>query len=578
MAQLNEARDSGAAIAALIGDGYQNYIRRFHILTRRAARYFRQGDWPGAQSLANERLEAYQAALDAVVAGLNADFPQTAGASGTWPAIKAAFAQHADRELEPDLAETFFNSVARRCQGTVGVDPATEFLRAEARRAPEMRPGHDLRTYRLSLPATPSLWEQILAESALGPHLADLSGDARRLAEAFGPYQAACQDIQVLSAVFYRGMGAYLIGCIRRAGQPRTPLGIALINAGGRIVVDGVIVDARGIRILFSFAHSYFLADIRNVSGTVAFLQALMPLRRRAELFISLGFNRHGKSELYRELQRHQSACPLPFEISPGKRGMVMAVFNQPDDDLVFKVIRDRFAKPKHTTPAEVRAKYAFVFRHDRTGRLPDTQSFENLQFADSCFGAEVRDELRRTALRSVLEEPERITLAQVYIERRVTPLDLYLDSAPPAEALAAVIDFGQAIKDMAASNIFPGDMLLKNFGVTGLGRVIFYDFDEICPMTQCRFRRKPPAFTEEALMDAAPWYLVDENDVFPEEFIHFLGLRGTLREAFLAHHGDLCEVSFWQDMQRHIAAGELLHLRPYQPLAPDRSRLPGKS
>jgi isocitrate dehydrogenase kinase/phosphatase len=547
-------------------------------LTRRAETCFLRGDGSGAQSLATERLETYQAVLDGVVADLATRVHRTASKSAPWPAIKTAFAQCAANDLEPDLAETFFNSVARRCLGTLGVDPATEFLRPEAARAPAMRPGRDLRTYPLPPTAAPAVWAQILSESALGPHLSDVGGDARRLADAFAPHLISARDVQVLSAAFYRGLGAYLIGRIRQSGQPPTPLGIALVNAAGRIMVDGVIADDRGIRILFSYAHSYFLVDTQNVSGTVAFLQTLMPRRRRAELFISLGFNRHGKSELYRDLQRHQDACRQPFEISPGKRGMVMAVFNPPDDDLVFKVIRDRFAKPKRTTPTEVKAKYAFVFRHDRTGRLPDTQSFENLQFDDSCFGAEVLDELRRTAFRSLTETPGRITLNLVYIERRVTPLDLYLQSAPPQEAQNAVIEFGQAIKDMAASNIFPGDMLLKNFGVTGLGRVIFYDFDEICPLTQCRFRRKPRAFAEEALLDAAPWYLVEENDVFPEEFIHFLGLPGALRETFLQHHADLCDVPFWQGMQQRIVAGEVPHLRAYQPLPIDRPRSRGES
>jgi isocitrate dehydrogenase kinase/phosphatase len=567
MARLKEARRPCAAIAARIAEGYCRYMRRYHTLTRRAAHCFLHDDVPGAQALAAERLDAYQAVLDAVVADLQAAFPETAAATGPWPAIKAHYARRARQEAEPDLAETFFNSVARRCRATMGVDPATEFVRSDTRPAPAMRSGRDLRTYRATAQDAPALWERILSESPLGPHLADLTGDARRLAEVFAPHLAAYQDIQVLSAVFYRGMGAYLIGCVRRADRPPAPLGIALINAAGRIVVDGIITDDRDIRVLFSFTHSYFLVDNANVSGTVAFLQALLPHRRRSELFISLGFNRHGKSELYRELQHHQNVCPQPFAISPGKRGMVMAVFNQPDDDLVFKVIRDRFDKPKHTTPGEVRAKYAFVFRHDRTGRLPDTQSFENLQFATSCFGLEVRDELRRTASRSIIEEGGHLTLSSVYIERRVTPLDLYLESALPEDARSAVIDFGQAIKDMAASDIFPGDMLLKNFGVTTLGRVIFYDFDEICPLHQCRFRRKPRAFADDALLDEAPWYLVEENDVFPEEFIHFLGLRGQLREAFLEHHADLCGTPFWLDMQTRLAAGELLHLRPYRPL-----------
>jgi isocitrate dehydrogenase kinase/phosphatase len=243
---------------------------------------------------------------------------------------------------------------------------------------------------------------------------------------------------------------------------------------------------------------------------------------------------------------------------------MVMAVFNMPSDNLVFKVIRDRFAKPKRTTRSEVIAKYDYIYRHDRTGRLPDTQTFEHLRFNTGCFKPEVVDELRRTAAGSVAIAGDELTLKFVYVERRVVPLDVYLQTAAPDQAAAAVIDFGQAIRDMAASNIFPGDMLIKNFGVTELGRVIFYDYDEVCPLTACRFRRQPQAHSYEDEMAAAPWYLVEENDVFPEEFRSFLGLKPALRQVFMDHHADIFTPEFWQAHQKRIRSGELAHVYPY--------------
>jgi isocitrate dehydrogenase kinase/phosphatase len=326
-----------------------------------------------------------------------------------------------------------------------------------------------------------------------------------------------------------------------------------------------VITDDRGIRVLFSYTHSYFFAATDNAGGLVGFLQTLLPQRRRAELFISLGYHRHGKTELYRELNQHQHACADTFVLSPGKRGMVMAVFNMPSDNLVFKVIRDRFEKPKRTTLKEVIAKYDFIFRHDRTGRLPDAQIFEHMTFAAGCFQPEVVEELRQTAAGAVTISEDAVTLARVYVERRVTPLDVYLKTASDHEAREAVIEFGQAIKDMAASNIFPGDLLIKNFGVTELGRVIFYDYDEVCPVTSCRFRTKPRAASYEDELAAAPWYLVGENDVFPEEFISFLAMSEALRNVLLAHHGDIFTPAFWQSHQTRIQSGIPVHIFPYR-------------
>jgi isocitrate dehydrogenase kinase/phosphatase len=244
---------------------------------------------------------------------------------------------------------------------------------------------------------------------------------------------------------------------------------------------------------------------------------------------------------------------------------MVMAVFNMPSDDLVFKIIRDRFAHPKRTTRREVIAKYDYIYRHDRTGRLPDTQTFEQLKFNTGCFHPAVLDELRRTAARSIVVEGDEITLQFVYVERRVVPLDVYLRTATPDLAADAVIDFGQAIRDLAASNIFPGDMLIKNFGVTELGRVIFYDYDEVCPLTACRFRRRPRARSPEDEMAAMPWYLVEDNDIFPEEFQSFLGLKPELRRIFVDHHAEIFTPDFWQAHQSRIESGDLAHVYPYQ-------------
>jgi isocitrate dehydrogenase kinase/phosphatase len=243
---------------------------------------------------------------------------------------------------------------------------------------------------------------------------------------------------------------------------------------------------------------------------------------------------------------------------------MVMAVFNMPSDDMVFKVIRDHFAQPKRTTRQEVIAKYDYIFRHDRTGRLPDTQSFEQLRFDRGCFHPELIRVLADTARKSVRIDAREVTIELAYVERRVEPLDLFLKTAPPEAARAGVIEFGQAIKDLAHSNIFPGDMLLKNFGVTGLGRVIFYDFDEVCPLTECRFRRKPQAASYEDELASEPWYFVGPKDIFPEEFENFLGLTGELKQVFVAHHEDLLTVDFWQQAQDQIRAGHPIHVFPY--------------
>jgi isocitrate dehydrogenase kinase/phosphatase len=277
-----------------------------------------------------------------------------------------------------------------------------------------------------------------------------------------------------------------------------------------------------------------------------------------------LGHHKHGKTDLYRDLLHHLAHSNDKFEIARGQRGMVMIVFNMPNYDMVFKLIKDHFNYPKDSTRKDVMAKYALVHRHDRAGRLVDAQAFEYLKFDRARFSESLLEELLQVAAQTVSIENGSVIIKHAYVERRVVPLDVYLREAPESLAQCAVIDYGRAIKDLAISNIFPGDMLLKNFGVTRHGRVVFYDYDELCPLLDCKFRRLPPASSYDDELAAEPWFHVNDGDIFPEEFEHFLGLSGPLRETFSRYHSDLFQASYWRNLQERLTYGELVHIFPY--------------
>src|SRR5947199_2680404 len=292
--------------------------------------------------------------------------------------------------------------------------------------------------------------------------------------------------------------------------------------------------------IIFSFARSYFHLETGKSRALVSFLKSIMPLKHIAELYISLGYNKHGKTELYRDLRRHLGRSTDKFDIARGDRGMVMSVFTLPSYDVVFKVIKDTFDSPKTTTRRDVMERYQLVFRHDRGGRLVDAQEFEHLRFDKDRFSPELLAELLHVAANTVSVDGDSVVIDHLYTERRLTPLNLYFREVDGELAHEAVIDYGQAIKDLAATNIFPGDILLKNFGVTRHGRVVFYDYDELCLLTDCTFRDLPQARDLDEEFEAEPWFYVGPHDVFPEEFLNFMGLEGERREVFLQAHGDL--------------------------------------
>jgi isocitrate dehydrogenase kinase/phosphatase len=243
-----------------------------------------------------------------------------------------------------------------------------------------------------------------------------------------------------------------------------------------------------------------------------------------------------------------------------------MVVFTLPSFDVVFKVIRDRFPYPKNILRQEVMAKYELVFKHDRAGRLVDAQEFRRLRFPKSRFAPDLLAELMAETASTVHAEGEDLIFDHLYIERRMTPLNLYLRDQQPEMTQRAVLDYGQAIRDLAYTNIFAGDLLLKNFGVTRHGRVIFYDYDELCQVTDCHFRDLPQATNEEDEMRAESWFYVAENDVFPETFLAFLGFDEPLKQAFLAMHGEILTADFWRHVQQRHRGGELMEVLPYHP------------
>lgn len=556
----------------LLLSSFDSFLRAFAAITQRAGQRFERCDWQAMRRDTAERLDLYPKAVDQTRRQLERCLREQAREPDVWAALKSTLADRIRHRCDAELACTFFNSVYRRIARPQGVDIQLTFI----------EPCHPTAASIQGMPRTFQTTVQRIQRTTVkellkcyrfGSGFIDLDDDAERSAGIIAaqlslerlPKQTPVH-IEMLAMPFFRGMSAYLIGRIRFKGQHH-PLVFALDNSAEGMQVDAVLLTPSQIRILFSFSRAYFHVQTDCPSALVQFLKQLMPNKRSAELYIGLGFHKHGKTELYRDLLVHQQVCSEDqFDFSPGQRGMVMIAFNMPGDDLIYKVIRDRFDAPKQTTARHVKAKYEYVFKHDRVGRLVDVQTFEHLELEDCCFTPDLLAEIAAHAKQSVRIENGRVTLIHAYVERRVTPLDLFLKTADPAAAREVVIDFGRAIKDLARVNVFPGDMLIKNFGVTNLGRVVFYDYDELCPLMQCNFRRLPQARLYEDELSAEPWFLVGEHDVFPEEFTSYLGLPADLRKVFFTHHGDLLDPDFWKQIQGQIRAGLWTHIRPYGP------------
>jgi isocitrate dehydrogenase kinase/phosphatase len=549
--------------AAIVRDAFSRYRERFRGLTRRACPAFEAGDWSGTRQDAAARLDLYPATLAAALEALAARLGDAVRDRELWRRSNEAYAAAIAGLADEELAQTFFNSVTRRLFAHAGLDPAIEFV---AR--PFEPPDESEEDIVRACPRrhdTAGAVARLLAHHRFSCGFEDLARDATRIGRALDAHDASPVDrFETVRALFYRDRRAYLVGRVRRASGSSHPLVVPLVNDGGRVAADTVLLTEDEASIVFSFTRSYFFVEVEHPRALVAFLRELLPRKPVADLYDAIGFDRHGKTELYRALRAHLAESDDPLEIAPGQRGMVMLVLTLPSYDLVFKLIRDEFPPPKTATRRTVMAKYALVFRHDRAGRLVDAREFEHLGFDARRFPEPLREELRREAGRTVEVGRETVVLHHLYTERRLRPLDLFLREAPPEAARAAILDYGEAIRDLARSNIFPGDMLLKNFGVTRHNRVVFYDYDELAVLTDCRFRELPKARYDEEEMAGEPWFFVGENDVFPEEFLPFLGLEPKLRDVFMDAHRDLLSIGFWNAMQEEHRAGRVPDIFPY--------------
>ena len=553
--------------ANVISAAWSDLFDRFQIVTRRARYRFVERDWQGIATDHVQRLDLYSEFVTRAERDIRSLLGDRLKSRDVWIGMRAVYSGVVHRGDTWELAETFFNSITRRIFTTVGVDPRIEFVASDYD-SPPIGPTRGL-TNRFDTGTTGTKVQNVIDLSGLSGLFADLEVDVERVASRLD-HRAdqlgtdAVTSIEMLATVFYRGSSAYLVGSMT-CGTKSTPMALALVHEQSGVAVDAVLTTENELSVLFSFTRSYFHVAVSQPHDMVSYLAELMPRKRRAELFIALGFSKHGKTELFREIRGHLDTSDDRFELAAGVPGLVMVVFTLPGFDVVFKIIRDRFGEPKRITRDRVLNRYRLVFRHDRAGRLIDAQEYEHLSFPVERFDPELLDVLLDACGRTVKVEDGTVTIGHSYVERRVTPLDIYIDHfAGSAAADAAIIDYGQAIRDLAASGIFPGDLLLKNFGVTRHGRVVFYDYDELTTLDECTFRYLPVSDDPLDEIAGQPWFSVGPHDVFPEEFSRFLGLSPHLLALLEAKHNAIFDAAAWKEWQRCVADGERIEVFPY--------------
>lgn len=556
-------------IAQTILQGFDAQYGRFLEVTAGAQQRFEQADWPAVQAAMKQRIHLYDHHVGLVVAQLKCITGPHFYDAAFLIRVKNCYSELLPDYPRAEIAESFFNSVYCRIFKHRDLTADKLYIFSEQPSHPQRNCPRPLaRQYPVQGDLMTTL-EKVLGDLPMrlpwenAPR--DVDYIATALQQRFSAAQLSDAVIEMATEIFYRNKAAWIIGKIR-IGQQVFPLLLPVhLGQKSALFVDACLTDSNDASIVFGFARSYFMVYAPQPGALVEWLREILPAKTTAELYSAIGCQKHAKTECYREHLRFMAQTDESFIVAPGVKGMVMLVFTLPGSDRVFKVIKDRFAPQKEVTEAQVMACYQLVKEHDRVGRMADTQEFEHFILPKKNISPELMAELRREVPAKMEDLGSSIVLRHLYIERRMTPLNLYLEQASDQQLYDVIEEYGNAIKQLAAANIFPGDMLFKNFGVTRHGRVVFYDYDEICYMTEVNFRNIPsPRFPEDELA-SEPWYSIAENDVFPEEFRYFLCTDPRIRSVLENLHGDIFIPDYWRGLQQRILKGYVEDVYAYK-------------
>lgn len=556
-------------IARTILQGFDAQYGRFLEVTAGAQQRFEQADWQAVQLAMKARIHLYDHHVGLVVEQLRCITASQSEDRDFLQRVKAIYTDFLPDYPRFEIAESFFNSVYCRLFSHQALMPERLFIFSSQ---PEQR----FRTIPRPLAknfSTEDGWQPLLSrllhDLPLRLPWQDMARDIQyiiaHLRENFSASELQQSNLQVANELFYRNKAAWLVAKLRTPSEVCAFLLPIHRSDEGTLFIDTCLTRNREASIVFGFARSYFMVYAPLPAALVEWLREILPGKTTAELYMAIGCQKHGKTETYREYLHYMRTTNEQFVVAPGVPGLVMLVFTLPGFDRVFKVIKDRFAPQKEVTPERVRQCYQLVKEHDRVGRMADTQEFENFAIEEKRISPALLALLEQEVPEKLQRHGEMLTISHLYMERRMTPLNLWLEQASAQQRREAIEEYGNAVKQLAAANIFPGDMLYKNFGVTRHGRVVFYDYDEISYMTEVNFRDIPAARYPEDELSHEPWYSVSPEDVFPEEFRHYLCADPAIATLFDEMHAELFHADFWRGLQQRIRAGHIEDVFAYR-------------
>src|SRR5690554_966166 len=432
-------------IARVILHGLHRHYQRFSAITAEAKFHFAQREWRALQRAARERISFYDLRVKETIALLRKDGIAEQPDEALWQDVRAFYEELLQFHPQAELAETFFNSVFCKLFHRRYFHNQFIFVESTLARRIPLPVESEYRSYFPVAEGVQHTLRRLITEFDFKAPFADLESSVAQLMRSFQrqakvrALSAHQLRVDVLENPFYRNKAAYVVGRIVTEAQSYPFIVPVLVNSDGELFVDALITDVNQMTFIFSFSRAYFMVECRAPSALVRFLKGVMPRKTLAELYSSIGLHKQGKTEFYRELLHYFSDADEQLVAAPGIRGLVMMVFTMPSFPYVFKVIRDEFGESKPFGRDTVLARYQLVKRHDRVGRMADTIEYSNVALPLNRISADLLAELKTSIAGSLEFEDDLVIIRHLYIEKRMTPLNIYLEYANEEETRAII-------------------------------------------------------------------------------------------------------------------------------------------
>jgi isocitrate dehydrogenase kinase/phosphatase len=542
---------------------FDSFYEEFVKLTWAAKAAFESRDHPTAVANARRRLGLYNATVYPLADELRSGFPELKEREPLWAEIEAVYRVAVRGRYEADLALAYLHSAQRRVHHGEW-KPVEYGFEGSGRVVPPENAVYE--RLACSWPITPLVIQKALQVAELAVPFCDPVRDAELIARRVNDVLAArsgagLRAIEMVRAGFFRNRGAYLVGRLVLKGAELKPFVIALLNGEEGVRAEAVLHAVPHVHNLCSSTEAPFQVTNRHYHELSAFLLSIMPRRPLGLHYSTIGYYHYSKVAVMYEVRRRLMHDRELLGVAPGSPGTVTIAFTSPQSDYVLKVIRDRPTSGYKWDSFEgvdaVLAKYKRVHEINRTGSMLDNIVYYNLKLERSWFEPALASELLDSVTNSVQLRDGALIFKYLIVQRKLTPLNVFLETAPADRAERAIINLGFCIRNNAAANVFNKDFDTRNYGVSRYLKIYLYDYDAVEALTEMKVRTNLDRCDGEE--DVPAWFFEPGVVFLPEEIEAGLRVRSrTLRRVFRTAHADLMSVGYWEGLQQALRAGKV--------------------